>query len=92
MESFAQKHPKTESDRLAGKFKLWEWDPLEFNGNNATKEELLRVQSPYILHLATHGFFAPAEPAGSSQGNNLYNSSRRSPNPNFSKIRCIEAG
>jgi CHAT domain-containing protein len=56
---------KTESDRLAGKFKLWEWDPLELNGDKATKEELLRMQSPYILHLATHGFFAPAEPAAS---------------------------
>jgi CHAT domain-containing protein/Tfp pilus assembly protein PilF len=30
-----------------------------FLGPNATKEELRRVNSPHILHLATHGFFLP---------------------------------
>jgi tetratricopeptide (TPR) repeat protein len=30
-----------------------------FLGPNATKEELRQVNSPHILHLATHGFFLP---------------------------------
>ena len=29
----------------------------------------MRIHSPYILHLATHGFFAPQEPASSTKRN-----------------------
>ena len=30
----------------------------DFTAKEATKEALLKIHSPYILHLATHGFFA----------------------------------
>ena len=56
-----------ESDELCKKFKQWQWDSKTFDREIATKAELLKVQSPYILHLATHGFFAP-EGEGSEAG------------------------
>jgi len=48
---------RKESDALIPRFKGWKWkvrDPMM--GKDATKEALLRIHSPYILHLATHGF------------------------------------
>jgi hypothetical protein len=30
--------------------------PADFTAEKATKEALLKIHSPYILHLATHGF------------------------------------
>src|SRR5260370_36339182 len=47
-----------ESDELIKKFDGWCWTPTDFTKNAATKEALLKIHSPYILHLATHGFFA----------------------------------
>jgi hypothetical protein len=35
---------------------------VDFTGKEATKEALLKIHSPYILHFATHGFFAKADP------------------------------
>jgi CHAT domain-containing protein/Flp pilus assembly protein TadD len=35
------------------------WQPETYLGPNATKAELEKVNSPRILHLATHGFFLP---------------------------------
>jgi CHAT domain-containing protein len=35
----------------------------DFTAKEATKEALLKIHSPYILHLATHGFFAKEDPA-----------------------------
>jgi hypothetical protein len=40
------------------KFAGWGWTPTDFTAEKATKEALLNIRSPYILHLATHGFFA----------------------------------
>lgn len=37
-----------------------------FLGSNATEAELRRVNSPRILHLATHGFFLPESELGNS--------------------------
>ena len=52
-----------ESDALIKKFASWGWTPADFTAKNATKEALLKLHSPYILHLATHGFFAKEDPA-----------------------------
>jgi tetratricopeptide (TPR) repeat protein len=46
-----------ECDRLVNAFQGWHWSPEIFTGLNATKAALLQVHAPYILHLATHGFF-----------------------------------
>jgi CHAT domain-containing protein len=47
-----------EGDELIKKFVSWGWKPSDFTAGKATKEALLKIHSPYILHLATHGFFA----------------------------------
>jgi CHAT domain-containing protein len=52
-----------ESDELAKKFTGWGWKSTDFTAKEATKEALLKIHSPYILHLATHGFFAKEDPA-----------------------------
>jgi tetratricopeptide (TPR) repeat protein len=52
-----------EGDRLAKAFGGWHWQTEVFTGQEATKAALLRVHSPYILHLATHGFFEPEDPS-----------------------------
>ena len=54
-----------ESDELIKKFAGWGWTPIEFTAKEATKEALLKIHSPYILHLATHGFFAKEDPTSS---------------------------
>jgi tetratricopeptide (TPR) repeat protein/CHAT domain-containing protein len=51
-----------ESDELIKKFAEWGWTPTDFTAKGATKEALLKIHSPYILHLATHGFFAKEDP------------------------------
>ena len=51
-----------ESDELMKKFAGWGWTPRDFTAKKATKEALLKIHSPYILHLATHGFFAKEDP------------------------------
>jgi hypothetical protein len=51
-----------ESDELIKKFTGWGWTPSDFTAKEATKEALLKIHSPYILHLATHGFFAKEDP------------------------------
>ena len=47
-----------EKDELTKKFAAWGWAARDFTAKEATKEALLKIHSPYILHLATHGFFA----------------------------------
>jgi CHAT domain-containing protein len=51
-----------ERDELIKKFVAWGWAPTDFTAKEATKEALLNIHSPYILHLATHGFFAEGAP------------------------------
>jgi tetratricopeptide (TPR) repeat protein len=51
-----------ESDELIKEFIGWGWMPRDFTAKEATKEALLKIHSPYILHLATHGFFAKEDP------------------------------
>ena len=52
-----------EGDELVTKFVSWGWTPTDFTAKEATKEALLKIHSPYILHLATHGFFAKEDPS-----------------------------
>jgi CHAT domain-containing protein len=47
-----------ERDELIKKFAASGWNLIDFTKEKATKEALLKVHSSYILHLATHGFFA----------------------------------
>ena len=55
-----------ESDELIRKFDGWGWKPTDLTAKEATKEALLGVHSPYILHLATHGFFAQEDPTSAN--------------------------
>ncbi len=55
-----------ESDELMKKFVGWGWTPTDVTAKEATKEALLKIHSPYILHLATHGFFAKEDPPKTS--------------------------
>ena len=48
---------REESDELIKKFSGYGWKATVFTEDKATKEALLQIHSPYILHLATHGFF-----------------------------------
>ena len=54
---------RQESERLLQLFAQWHWPSRSQTGDQATKAALLEVRSPYILHLATHGFFEPQEPS-----------------------------
>ena len=45
-----------ESDELIKEFTGWGWTSTEFIAKEATKEALLKIHSPFILHLATMGF------------------------------------
>jgi hypothetical protein len=47
----------TEVKQLEKQLQSWSWNSVTLTDNNATKAALLRVQRPYVLHLATHGFF-----------------------------------
>ena len=53
--------PGTEQEIQFLKNRAHDWKLLqkEFVGNMATEAELNAVRSPFILHLATHGFFLP---------------------------------
>ncbi|HYR21739.1 MAG TPA: tetratricopeptide repeat protein [Chthoniobacterales bacterium] len=53
--------PGTEKEaaKLEARAKKSGWQPQTYLGLNATKAELREVNSPRILHLATHGFFLP---------------------------------
>ena len=69
--------PGTEKEaaQLETRAKKSGWQSETYLGPNATKAELERVNSPRILHLATHGFFLPeidfgktTDPLQSGQG------------------------
>ena len=49
---------ETERAKLTRVFVDWRSETISLGGKDATKEALFRIHSPYILHLATHGFFA----------------------------------
>jgi CHAT domain-containing protein/Tfp pilus assembly protein PilF len=52
-----------EADRLVSAFNGWHWNTEALTGPQASKAALRQVHAPYVLHLATHGFFVePAAP------------------------------
>jgi CHAT domain-containing protein/Tfp pilus assembly protein PilF len=51
-----------ENDQLLGQFKGWGWPAESYTGAQATKQVLMELHGPHILHLATHGFFEPEDP------------------------------
>jgi tetratricopeptide (TPR) repeat protein len=67
-----------ERDELMKKFAEWGWEPNDFTAKQATKEALLKVHSPYVLHLATHGFFSKEAPATSKTDPEALTSSQQS--------------
>ena len=52
-----------EGDGLVQDFKSWGCQTIASNRARATKAALLQIHSPYILHLATHGFFELEDPS-----------------------------
>jgi CHAT domain-containing protein len=67
-----------ESDELSKKFVGWGWAPIDFTAKGATKEALLKIRSPYILHLATHGFFAKEDPTSTQTESGASSNDRQS--------------
>jgi CHAT domain-containing protein len=68
-----------EGDELTKKFAGWGLTPRNFITREATKEALLkRVRSPYILHLATHGFFAKEDPSAAQTESRALRNDQRS--------------
>jgi CHAT domain-containing protein len=57
-----------ESAELIPKFEQWGWQASSLTGSDVSKRALLNLHSPYILHLATHGFFE-SEDSTSSETN-----------------------
>ena len=76
-----------ESDQLLGQFKRWGWPTKSFTGAEVTKQVLSELHGPYILHLATHGFFEAEDPT-------LDANPTESPSPNikfdFAKARFFK--
>jgi CHAT domain-containing protein len=62
-DSESVENTQKERDELIKKFARWGWTSTDFTAKEATKEALLKIHSPYILHLATHGFFAKEDPS-----------------------------
>jgi CHAT domain-containing protein/Tfp pilus assembly protein PilF len=56
-----------ECDELKAEFGEWHWHADYLTGKHATKMALLHVHSPYILHLATHGFFNSEQQSGAAE-------------------------
>ena len=85
---------KLEGDELTKKFTGWGWTPVDFIAKEATKEALLRkVHSPYILHLATHGFFAKEDPsAAQTESQALLNDQRSVTKSKFFKNPMHRSG
>jgi tetratricopeptide (TPR) repeat protein len=77
-----------ERDELIKKFAGWGWTLTDFTAKEATKEALLKIHSPYILHLATHGFFANEDPTSAKTEPEALMNDRQS----VTKTRCTAAG
>ena len=48
---------KTEVENISGYLKTNKWDVKVFIDKEASEEQLKKVASPKVLHIATHGFF-----------------------------------
>jgi tetratricopeptide (TPR) repeat protein/CHAT domain-containing protein len=58
----------SEVSQLEGLLKDWQWKVSILGGAAATKAALLEIHHPGILHIATHGFFAPIESKAEQSG------------------------
>jgi tetratricopeptide (TPR) repeat protein len=58
-----------ESAQLLLLFKQWGWQGTSLTGADVSKRALRDLHSPYILHLATHGFFEPDDPTSGGNPN-----------------------
>jgi CHAT domain-containing protein/Tfp pilus assembly protein PilF len=58
-----------ESAELVPKFERWGWQARSLTGSEVNKAVLLNLHSPYILHLATHGFFEADDSAAETNPN-----------------------
>jgi CHAT domain-containing protein/Tfp pilus assembly protein PilF len=58
-----------ESAQLLLIFKDWGLQASSLTGPEATKRALLDLHGPYILHLATHGFFEPDDSSSDANSN-----------------------
>ena len=61
-----------ESAQLLLEFGHWGWKTASLTGPDVTKRALLNLHSPYILHLATHGFFEPEDSASETNPNSQF--------------------
>jgi tetratricopeptide (TPR) repeat protein len=50
-----------EGAQLLRKFERWGWQTRSITGSDVSKRAFLDLHGPYILHLATHGFFEPED-------------------------------
>lgn len=55
---------KKETEDIAAIFKEKNWNTKLYLSNEATEEQVKQLNSPTILHIATHGFFLPDEDFG----------------------------
>jgi CHAT domain-containing protein len=60
---------QNESALLMPKFEQWGWQARSLAGSDVSKRALMKLHSPYILHLATHGFFEPEDSASDTNPN-----------------------
>ena len=58
---------RTETAALSKMFQAWHLPTFSLVGQQATKPALMNIHSPYILHLATHGFFARQDPTSGNK-------------------------
>ena len=67
-----------ESAQLLLKFGHWGWQARSLSGSDVNKRALLDLHSPYILHLATHGFFEPEDSSSEANQNEFQSPGIRS--------------
>jgi CHAT domain-containing protein len=48
---------KTEVEEISKELKAAQWKPVVYTNEQASEENLRKVSSPAILHIATHGFY-----------------------------------
>jgi CHAT domain-containing protein len=78
---------QNESAQLLAKFKHWGWEASSLAGSQASKHALLNLHSPYVLHIATHGFFEADDPISDANVNEFQSPEMK---PDFIKLRFFK--